>query len=328
MEPAFQLSQERLSLDDQLSHLVALARDAVKVDRLHLWGLAPEGGRLLYVVGSGLSREDSQSLVERPELPLADAGSVARAVTANAELLAGGFLSSPRTLSRDARLVTDDRVYAVPIVARGVPLGLLTADNKYSAAPLVPRALQALQTFAQHAAAAIDNIRLTSELHTRSRELTQAQEQQMATSEILKVISQSRHDVQPVFEAIASSARKLCDGDLGGVYTFDGERIHHAFIETRDPSALEAIGRDFPMVPTHSSATGRAVLTRRVIHVPDVLAEEGYALQAQAQAVGFRSVLSVPMLRNGVPIGTINVSSARPNMFSARHLALIATFAD
>ena len=87
------------------------------------------------------------------------------------------------------------------------------------------RQIAMLQTFADQAVIAIENTRLFNELQTRNRDLTESLEQQTATSEILRVISQSQRDVQPVFETIAANARKLCAATIAGVYTFDGELI-------------------------------------------------------------------------------------------------------
>src|SRR5215470_5748656 len=158
--------------------------------------------------------------------------------------------------------------------------------------------------------------------------LAQAEEQQTATSEILRVISQSQRDVQPVFEAIAVNARKLCRATLGAVYTFDGELIHHAARDTLSDEALEAIHRDFPRAPDRGSATGRALLSRAVVYIPDVQQDEEYRLQAQAQTLGFLSIVSVPMFRDGSPIGTVNVTGAESAMFTERQIAMLQTFAD
>src|SRR5262249_37023866 len=156
--------------------------------------------------------------------------------------------------------------------------------------------------------------------------LTEALEQQTATSEILRVISQSQRDVQPVFEAIAASARKLCRGTSGSVLTFDGKLIEHAASNSIAPEGFEAIRQSWPMPPTHGSAVGRAILTRSIVYIQDIREDAEYRMQGQAQTVGYLSVVSVPMLRDGSPIGSVNVNGAQPGMFSDRQIAMLQTF--
>src|SRR5262249_16677172 len=150
---------------------------------------------------------------------------------------------------------------------------------------------------------AIENTRLFNELQERNKALTEALEQQTATSEILRVISQSQRDVQPVFEAIAQSARKLCRGTSGSVLTFDGEAIHQAAGDGYGQEALDVIRATHPRAADRAGAVGRAVLTRDVVYIPEVREEADYPLFLQnvAQTAGFRSVAAVPMLRDGNP---------------------------
>ena len=129
--------------------------------------------------------------------------------------------------------------------ATAAPIGSI---NVAGAEPAMfsDRQIAMLKTFADQAVIAIENTRLFKELETRNRDLTEALEQQTATSEILRVISQSQRDVQPVFETIAANARKLCEATYGGVFTFDGELINVAAAAGASPEALETIHRDLP----------------------------------------------------------------------------------
>jgi two-component system, NtrC family, sensor kinase len=181
--------------------------------------------------------------------------------------------------------------------------------------------LAMLRTFADQAAIALENTRLFTELQEQL-------EQQTATSETLRVISQSQRDVQPVFDAIAANARKLCDATVGGVVTFDGELLHSVAPVGYSSEALETIARTYPIRPSRGAATGRAVLDRAICYVRDILEDTEYRLQGIADAAGIRSGLSIPMLRDGVSIGAIQVSGARPAMFSERQIAVLQTFAD
>ena len=153
-------------------------------------------------------------------------------------------------------------------------------------------------------------------------------EQQTATSEILRVISQSQRDVQPVFEAIAANARKLCGATFGGVYTLDGRLIHFLAADGLGPQAVDQIRRSYPAPLSRDRATGRAILARAVAYIANVREDAEYHLEDLARTVGFLSVLSVPMLREGNPIGAITVCGAEPGMFTERQIAMLQTFAD
>jgi GAF domain-containing protein len=153
-------------------------------------------------------------------------------------------------------------------------------------------------------------------------------EQQTATAEILRVISRSQADVQPVFDTIVRSAMKLCDGLFSALYQFDGELIHRVAQHNYSPEALEASDRVFPARPARALPSGRAILERAVVHIPDVEAEPEYQHHALSRAIGWRSSLHVPLLRAGAPIGVIFVARAEVGPFSNSEMDLLKTFAD
>jgi signal transduction histidine kinase len=193
-----------------------------------------------------------------------------------------------------------------------------------------------LQTFADQAVIAIENVRLFTELQGKNQALTEAHSrvsetlgQQTATGEVLRAISRSAMDAQPVFQTIAESATRLSGGLFGSVYRFDGELIHMVAHDNYPPGALEFSRRFFPAPPSRQSFTGRAILARAAVHVPDV-SQDTERLEARDLAVeiGFRSVLSVPMLRAGLPIGAITVWHSEVGPFSERHIGLLETFAE
>jgi len=216
---------------------------------------------------------------------------------------------------------------AVPMMHGGHPVGVVTV-NRTEPGAFSDRQIALLKTFAAQAVIAIENTRLFKELESRNRDLTEALEQQTATSEILRVISQSQRDAQPVFQAIAANARKLCEATNGEVYTFDGELIRNAANDLINPDALEVLKQIYPRQPGRDGATTRAVLTRTAVYIPDVRQDAEYRLQGLTDALGVRSALSVPMLRDGSPIGAITVTGAKPAMFTDRQLAMLQTFAD
>src|SRR5262249_39422433 len=122
------------------------------------------------------------------------------------------------------------------------------------------------------------------------RDKAEAQEQQKATAEILRVISSSPTDVQPVFDTIAASALRVCGATFSAVIRFDGELMHLvAHHNLGDPGGMEALRRAYPRPPRQGGATDQAILTRAVAHVPDVREDPQYQFAGLAQATGYRS---------------------------------------
>ena len=160
-----------------------------------------------------------------------------------------------------------------------------------------------------------------------TRELEEARQQQAVTSEILRVISSSPSDVQPVFDIIVRSAVKLCDGIIGAVLTFDGALIHSVALHNYSAEALATAQRLYPMQPSRQQLSGRAILTRTIVHVPDVLSDSEYAPDI-ALAGGWRGGLAVPMIRNETVIGVVLVMRAQAGPFSQEQIALLKTFTD
>src|ERR1700730_7980902 len=170
---------------------------------------------------------------------------------------------------------------------------------------------------------------LQKQLDQRTRELADALEQQAATSEILRVISSSPSDLQPVFDTIARSAVDLCGATYGMVFRYDGELLSVVAHYNLDQAALDAYQKIWPMQPDNRTATGRTILERKVVHVPDVEKEPRYPSAAAYRAsIGIRTYLGVPMLRDGNPIGAIALYRGQVALFSDREIELVKAFAD
>ena len=164
--------------------------------------------------------------------------------------------------------------------------------------------------------------RLTEELEVRKRALAEAVEQQMATSEILRVISRSPAEVP--FDTIAATALRLCGAVLANIFTFDGELLHIAALAIPDPEQRDAVRRLYPRPPDRAQASSRAVLTRSVVAIHDTHSDPDYGLKQ----FGFRSLLGVPLMRDGTPIGAIVVGRREPGPFPEQQISLLRTFAD
>ena len=216
---------------------------------------------------------------------------------------------------------------SAPLIREGTAVGVIQL-RRTEVNPFTDRQAELLQTFADQAVIAIENARLFKALQTRNADLTNALSRQTATSEILRVISGSPTDVQPVFDTIIKSAVTLCNGVFGSLDRFDGDLIYPVATYNYTPEALDAVHRLFPARPSRSLGVGRAILDRDVVHIPDVELDPEYRVQNLAGTIGFRSGLFVPMLRDGVPIGVILVARAEPGAFSDNQIALLKTFAD
>ena len=215
----------------------------------------------------------------------------------------------------------------VPMCRQNEVIGVIAVAHRQIGA-FTDAHVDLLKTFADQAVIAIENVRLFKDLEARNRDLTEALEQQTATSDILRVISGSPTDVQPVFDAIARSATRLCEGARTLVCTFDGELIRLAAYHNATPEALESARAElFPLQPRRELPFARAILNRAVVHVPDVDREPGPTPEFLRQA-RVRSALCAPLLRDGHAIGVIAVSRSEPTPFSDAQIELLKTFAD
>src|SRR5262249_10507865 len=159
------------------------------------------------------------------------------------------------------------------------------------------------QTFADQAVIAIENVRLFAELQEKNQALTEALEQQTATAEILRVISQSPTDVHPVFDTIFHSGTRLTVAARCVLFRFDRDILSVLAMHNVRPEGIDMIHRIFPSPASRHSAMGRVVLDRTIAHIPDVTLDPQFGFPEAAWAVDFRAVLAVPMIRENVAIG-------------------------
>lgn len=206
---------------------------------------------------------------------------------------------------------------AVPMLKDGQPIGVITVSRQ-NPGPFADREIQLLQTFADQAVIAIQNVRLFTEL-------SQTLEQQTASAEILQVISQSPTDVEPVLKAVVSAARRFCGADDAMVVLREETE---QLLATHEGSLASLVGTRFPL--DRSSATGRATIDGQTFHVPDVAAldpvEHAMTIELTGRT-GVRSLLAAPMLREGQAIGCVMLRRPTPGAFTPRQIALLEAFA-
>jgi GAF domain-containing protein/CheY-like chemotaxis protein len=304
-----------------------LAESAVRLCEARQAFIFRSDGRLLRVVASANASAELRAFFERT--PVAPGrGSIAGRAALEGRTIHVADVRADPEYTWAARQVDPIRtVLTIPMLRGNEVLGVIGV-NRHEVRPFSAGQIALLETFADQAAIAIENVRLFRELEARNRDLTEALEQQTATSEILRVISSSPTDVQPVFEAIVKSSVRLCEGLFGALYRFDGDTISLVAHHNLSAEGLAAIHRIFPMRPNRGTWVGRAILDRALIHVPDVTSAPEFRFVGVAEAIGYRSALAVPLLREGRPIGAIRISRAEAQPFSESQIALVKTFAD
>jgi signal transduction histidine kinase/HAMP domain-containing protein len=169
---------------------------------------------------------------------------------------------------------------------------------------------------------------LEHKVEDRTRELTESLDQQTATSEVLKVISRSAFDLQPVLETLIENATKLCGADKGYIHRLHGD-VYAIAVSYGASDEFKTFMKEHPIHASgRETLVGRVVLERRPVHIPDVLADPDYKWSEAQKAGGYRTLLGVPMLREGMPIGVIVIWRERVEAFTDKQIALVTTFAD
>ena len=219
----------------------------------------------------------------------------------------------------------------VPLLRNGSPIGVL-ALTRSQVQPFSDGEIALVRTFADQALIAIENVRLFDEVHARTRDLSEALEQQTATSEVLRIISSSPGDLQPVFEAILSNATRLCGANFGTLYLCDGDAFRAAAFHNAPAAFIEA-RKNKLLRPGPDTTLGDAARTKRVAQVLDSMNREPYRQRdpfvvAGAELGGYRTIVSVPMLKEDTLLGVISIYRQEVRAFTDKEIALVLNFAD
>src|SRR5262249_1448023 len=215
---------------------------------------------------------------------------------------------------------------AIPLLREGTPVGVLVLARSI-VQPFTYKQIELATTFADQAVIAIENVRLFAEVQARSRELAESLEQQTATADVLKVISRSTFDLQTVLNTLVESAVRLCGADGGGIARQKGQLFYRAAFYGL-PDEFIKVARDMPVEPGRGTVMGRALLEGKVVQIPDVLDDPEYTWTPIQKLGAVRTVLGVPLMREGTPIGVLSLLRNRVQPFSEKQIELVTTFAD
>jgi signal transduction histidine kinase/FixJ family two-component response regulator/HPt (histidine-containing phosphotransfer) domain-containing protein/putative methionine-R-sulfoxide reductase with GAF domain len=222
-------------------------------------------------------------------------------------------------------------ILGVPLLREGMPIGVIVL-RRHTVRPFTDKQIELVTTFADQAVIAIENVRLLDEVQARTRELSETLEQQTAGSEVLRVISSSPGELEPVFQAILANATRLCEAKFGNLNLRDGELLRNVALYNAPEAYLEA--KLHAVIRPHpASGLGRAMRSKQLIHIEDLRMTPPYregnpSVTALADLGGARTILVVPLVRQDQLVGTIGVFRQEIRPFTEKQIELLASFAS
>ena len=322
------ISRSTFDLQTVFETLVELAARLCQADRATIHRLNDD--RFTTVATFGLRPEFKEFMAANP-MGL-DRGSVSgRAALDGRAVHISDVLADPEYTGQGMQQRGGFRTaLGVPLMREGSPIGAIFLARGV-VLPFTDKQIELVTTFADQAVIAIENVRLFDEVQARTRELTEALEQQTATSEVLQVINASPGNLAPVFEAMLAKATQLCNAKLGIMWSYNGE-VFTIAAERGTPPPSTVFG-DMLLRPGPTTALGRVQREKRVLHIPDMMDEEAYRAGDPLRVVsvtglGMRSWLGVPLLKEGKLLGVFTIYRGEVRPFSDKEIALVTSFAE
>ena len=322
------ISRSTFDLQTVLNTLLTSAARLCRAN--HSFIFLREGDAYRLAAGSGDIPEWIEYLKQQPIRP--GRGTVAaRAVLEGRAVHITDVLADPEYTFLEAQKRGGFRTaLGIPLLREAVSIGAMVLTRP-TVRPFDANHIALVTTFADQAVIAIENVRLFEAEQQRTRELTESLEQQTATAEVLRVISSSPGDLQPVFASMLENAVRICDAQFGNIYRWDGDALHLAAAHNIPPAFAEFRGRT-PLRPNPKLAMGRMVATKAAVHVVDNAAEQAYierepSIVATVELGGVRTYVAVPMLKGSELIGAVTVYRQEVRPFTDKQMELVQNFA-
>src|SRR5262249_3140007 len=235
-----------------------------------------------------------------------------------------------QTLAKRSKKANVHTMLGVPLMREGVPIGTLVLGRRM-VRPFTTKQIELVETFADQAVIAIENVRLFDEVQARTGELSESLEQQTATSDVLRVISSSPGELEPVFEAMLANATRICEAKFGTLYLCEGDAFRLGAMHNPPPAFAEERRREPMFRISPATALARATKTRQPVQIADVEAESAYHTDPRASALvklaGYRTIVCVPMVKEDETIGVISIYRQEVRPFSEKQIELVSNFA-
>ena len=322
------ISRSAFDLQTVLDTLVELAAHLCDADcgAIH----RPKGGAYPYVAKYGYTPEFDEYMRAHPIIP--DEGSViGRAVAEGRVIQIPDVLADPEYSRTERQKIGGFRtVLGIPLVREKTPIGVIVLSRN-TVRPFTDKQIELATIFADQAVIAIENVRLFDEVQARTHDLSEALEQQTATSEVLKVISGSPGELEPVFNAMLENAVRICDAKFGHLWLREGDTLRVGATHGA-PEAFAVYLREEPVFrPQPETGLGQLLQTKQLFQLADIAAVPTYGdklREATIMLAGARSLIGVPVVKDNEVIGAIVIYRQEVRQFTNRQIELVQNFAD
>ncbi len=327
------ISRSTFDLQTVLQTLVESAARLCEADLANIW--RPEGTAFHLAASFGIPGKDKERLENVKYLESigieAGRGSIVGRVLLERRTIQVHDIQADAEyeLSGVIRIGNYRTALGVPLLREGVPVGVIFL-SRCTVRPFTDKHIELVTTFADQAVIAIENVRLFDEVQARTRDLSESLQQQTAAADVLKIISSSPGELEPVFQAMLENATRICEAKFGTLYLSEGDGFRAAAMHNAPPAYEEARAR--VVHPPPDTTLWRAAKTKQVVQITDAMLERGYIegdpfVVSAVTLGGYRSILGVPMLHEDELIGVITIFRQEVRPFTDKQIELLTNFA-